>query len=229
LSLDTYLAQFPTIPNIALESYIRGLIESDQTKQIRFFRQAEREYPNYAKAIFQLGKLYHQQKDYATSTLWLQKLFRSNEGSLEAHFLMGLNYFYLNNYDKSVEEFQRLSGIVPLGQIVSNLGIALSLKGSNQSAVAALQQAVEIEPSEPDYSFNLAYHYWRTGNFSAAIKALDEVNESIGSDGEAQYLLFKSFQALGKAEESSVAWEEARRFTPKVENPQICAIEIVPQ
>ena len=52
-----------------------------------------------------------------------------NEGYLEAHFLVGLNYFYLKNYDKSVEEFQRLSGIVPLGQVVSNLGIALSLQG----------------------------------------------------------------------------------------------------
>jgi tetratricopeptide (TPR) repeat protein/TolB-like protein len=216
LSLETYLAQFPVIPNIALESYIRGLIESDQTKQIRFFRQAEREFPNYAKAILQLGKHYHQQKDYATSNLWLQKLFRSNEGYLEAHFLVGLNYFYLKNYDKSVEEFQRLSGIVPLGEVLSNLGIAQSLKGSNQSAIAALQRAVELEPSEPDYSFNLAYHYWRTGNFSAAVKTLDEVNEFLGSDGEAQYLLFKCFQALGKAEESTVAWEEAQRFNPKV-------------
>ncbi len=218
LSLEAYLAQFPTIPNIALESYIRGVIDSDQIKQLRFFRQAEREYPNYAKAILQLGKLYYQQKDYATSNLWLQKLFRLNEGYLEAHFLVGLNYFYLKSYDKSVEEFQRLSGIVPLGQVVSNLGISLSLQGSNQRAAAALQKAVEMEPSEPDYSFNLAYYYWRTGNFSAAIKTLDEVNEFIGSDGEAQYLLFKCFQALGNAEESAVAWEEARRLNPKVES-----------
>ncbi len=217
LSRETYLAQFPTIPNIALESYIRGLIDSDQIKQLRFFRQAEREYPNYAKAILQLGKLYYVQKDYATSNLWFQKLFRLNESYLEAHFLVGLNYFYLKNYDKSVEEFQRLSGIVPMGQVISNLGITLSLQGSNQSAAAALQRAVQIEPSEPDYSFNLAYYHWRTGNFSAAIKTLDEVNEFIGSDGEAQYLLFKCFQALGKAEESAVAWDEARRFNPKVE------------
>ena len=217
LSLETYLAQFPAIPNLALESYIRGLIESDQIKQIRLYRQAEREYSSYEKPIFQLGKLYYQQKDYATSNLWLQKLLRLREGYLEAHFLVGLNYFYLKNYDKSVEEFQRLSKTMPLGEVVSNLGIGLSLMGSKEGAGAALQRAVVIDPTEPDYSFNLAYHYWRAGNFSAAIKRLDEVSQLNGSDGEAYYLLFKCFQALGKTDESAAAWDEARHWNPKVE------------
>ncbi|MFN8007614.1 MAG: tetratricopeptide repeat protein [Terriglobia bacterium] len=217
-SLDAFLARFPAIPNVALESYIRGLMESDQIKQIRFFRQADREYPNYAKAILQLGKVYYQQKDYATSNLWLQKLFRSNEGYLEAHFLVGLNYLYLKDYDKASEEFQRLSRILPLGPVETNLGIALSLKGSNPVAVTALQRAVETEPAEPDYSFNLAYHFWRTGNFKAAIQALDDAIEFIGEDGEAHYLLYKCLQSSGNNDEAIVAWEEAKRLSPKVEN-----------
>src|SRR3990172_9400173 len=109
LSLETYLAQFPALPNIALENYVRGLIESSQSRQIRLYRQAEREYPNYTKPIFQLGKIYHQQKDYSTSNLWLQKLVKLNDSYLEAHFLEGLNYLYLKNYDRAAEEFLRFS------------------------------------------------------------------------------------------------------------------------
>ena len=56
LSLNAFLEKFPVIPNVALENYVRGLIESDRAKQIRFFRQADKEYPNYSKAIYQARK-----------------------------------------------------------------------------------------------------------------------------------------------------------------------------
>ncbi len=217
LSLNAFLEKFSVIPNVALENYVRGLIELDRAKQIRYFRQADKEYANYTKAIYQLGKLYHQEKDYPTSTLWLQRLLKLEADIPEASFLIGLNYLHLKNYDKAAAEFERLSRVIPASEIYTNLAIALSLKGSKEAATEAFQKAVAGDPSEADYEFNLAYHRWKGGDFAGALKGLTQFTERNDSDAEVQYLLSKCYRAIGKMEESSAALAHAQELNPKIE------------
>jgi tetratricopeptide (TPR) repeat protein/TolB-like protein len=217
LNLDSFVARFPAIPNLALENYIRGLIESDRAQQIQFFRQADKAYPNYPEAVFQLGRTYYQQKDYATSSLWLQKLTKLYKNFSQASFLLGLNYLHLMNYDKAIAEFQQLSQTLPLNEVYNNLGIALSLRGLDDRATASFQRAVEGDASETDYTFNQAYHFWKTGNFAGAIKSLRQVLLRHEQDGEAQYLLYKCLQTVGKPEEAEAAWVLAKQLSPRVE------------
>ena len=215
LSLNAFLERFPVIPNVALENYVRGLIESDRAKQIRFFRQADKEYANYSKAIYQVGRLYHQERDYPTSTLWLQRLLKLEGDMPEASFLIGLNHLYLKNYDKAASEFDRLSRIIPASEIYTNLAIALSLNGSKEAAGEAFEKAVAGDPSEADYDFNLAYHQWKTGDFAGALKNLSTFTERNDSDAEVQYLLAKCYRAIGKVEESIAALAFAKNSTQK--------------
>ena len=216
LSLNAFLEKFPAIPNVAFENYVRGLIESDHAKQIHFFRQADKEHPNYSKAIYQLGRLYHQEKDYPTSTLWLQRLLKLEGDMPEANFLIGLNYLYLKNYDKAASEFDRLSQVIPAGEIYTNLGITLSLKGLKEPAREAFSRAIAVDPTETDYAFNLAYHQWKTGDFAGALKNLTAFVERNESDAEIQYLLSKCYRALGKVDESASALARAQELNPKI-------------
>jgi predicted Zn-dependent protease len=218
LSLNAFLERFPVIPNVALENYVRGLIESDRAKQIRFFRQADKEHANYSKAIYQVGRLYHQERDYPTSTLWLQRLLKLEGDMPEASFLIGLNHLYLKNYDKAASEFDRLSRVIPASEIYTNLAIALSLNGSKEAAEEAFQKAVAGDPSEADYDFNLAYHRWKTGDFAGALKNLSRFAERNDSDAEVQYLLAKCYRAIGKVEESDSALAFAKELNPKIES-----------
>jgi tetratricopeptide (TPR) repeat protein len=217
LTLDSFLKQFPAIPNIALESYVRGLMETDRNTQIRFFRKADKAYPNYPDAIFELGRSFYQLKDYATSVLWLQRLTRVNKNTSAARFLLGLDYLYLRNYDKALNELQQLSETLPLNEVYCNLGIALSFRGIPDKAGAAFQKALEGDPSDGDFRFNLAYHLWRSGNFAEAATALQSLVEQIGQDGEAYYLLYKCEQALGKTNEATKAYAQAKELAPRVE------------
>ena len=217
LSLNAFLEKFPLIPNVALENYVRGLIESDRAKQIRFFRQADKEYPNYSKAIYQLGRLYHQERDYPTSTLWLQRLLKLEGDMPEASFLIGLNHLYLKNFDKAASEFDRLSRAIPSSKMYTNLAIALSLKGAKEAAREGFEKAIAGDPSEADYDFNLAYHQWKTGDFSGALKNLTAFTERNDSDAEVQYLLSKCYRAIGRLEESTAALALAQELNPKIE------------
>lgn len=216
LSLNEFLGKFPVIPNVALENYIRGLIESDRAKQIRFFRQADKEYANYSKAIYQVGRLYHQERDYPTSTLWLQRLLKLEGDMPEASFLIGLNHLHLKNYDKAAGEFERLSRFIPASEIYTNLAIASSLKGSKEIASEAFEKAISGDPSQADYDFNLAYHRWKTGDFAGALKNLEALVERNDADAEVQYLLAKCYRAVGKTEESASALALAQELDPKI-------------
>lgn len=218
LTREAFVARFPAIPNIALENYVRGLLEAERSKQIRFFRQADKAYPNFIKAIFQLGKIYHQEKDYSTSSLWLQRVIRLDKGSSEARFLLGLNYLFQKNYERATLELQQLVQVVPLSEVYSNLAVALSLQGINEDATSAFHKALEGDPSGNDYLFNQAYHFWRTGNFVSAAKALKEVLSRDEEDAEAHYLLYKCLQAIGRTTEADASWSLARQLNPKFES-----------
>jgi tetratricopeptide (TPR) repeat protein len=217
LNLNTFLEKFRVIPNVAVENYVRGLIESDRAKQIRFFRQADKEQANYSKPIYQLGRIYHQERDYATSTLWLQRLLKLEGDLPEVSFLIGLNYLYLKNYDKAAAEFDELSRIIPASAIYTNLAIALSLKGAQQAASAVFEKAIAGDPSEADYDFNLAYHRWKIGDFAGALKNLAVFRERNDADAEVQYLLSKCYRAMGRIEESDAALALAQELNPKIE------------
>ena len=217
LSREAFVSRFSVIPNIALENYVRGLLESDRSKQLHFFRQADRAYPNFDKAIFQLGKIYHQEKDYPTSSLWLQRLIRVNKDSSEARFLLGLNHLFLKNYEKATLEFQELARVVPLSEVYSNLAVALSLQGMTAEATSAFQKALEGDPSGTDYLFNRAYHYWKAGNFAGAVRDLSELLNRDTEDSEAHYLLYKCLQALGKTSEANASWSVAKQLDSRFE------------
>jgi len=218
LTREAFVSRFRAIPNIALENYVRGLLETERSKQIRFFRQADKAYPNFIKAIFQLGKIYHQEKDYSTSSLWLQRVIKLDKDSSEARFLLGLNYLFLRNYERATLELQQLAKDVPLSEVYSNLAIALSLQGINEDANIAFNKALEGDPSGNDYLFNQAYHFWKTGNFASAAKDLKEVLSRDEEDAEAHYLLYKCLQAIGRTTEADASWSSARQLNPKFES-----------
>jgi tetratricopeptide (TPR) repeat protein len=217
VSQEVFLKRFPVIPLEALENYIRGLMESDTTKQIRYFREADKDYPNYPEPIFQLGKIYYEQKDYSTSCLWLQRLTRMNRNIPAASFFLGLDYLNLGNYEKAMAEFQQLSQVLPLNAVYTNLGIALSYQGLNDKATKAFQLALEGDPSGVDFYFNLAYHLWKLGDFSKAAQNLKALTQKTDQDGQAYYLLYKCQQTLGRVAEAEAAWALARQLKPEVE------------
>jgi hypothetical protein len=99
LSLNAFLEKFPVIPNVALENYIRGLIESDRAKQIRYFRQAARR-PNYSRLFIKLeGSI---TRNATTPHRHLAAAYANSKDMPEANFLIGLNHLHLKNYDKAV-------------------------------------------------------------------------------------------------------------------------------
>ncbi|HYE76266.1 MAG TPA: tetratricopeptide repeat protein, partial [Blastocatellia bacterium] len=75
-----------------------------------------------------------------------------------------------------------------------------------------LQRALASNSQDTTLRFNYGYGLWRNKNYAEAIPHLMAVVAANVKDGEAQYLLAKSFAALGKTAEASQADQEARKY-----------------
>jgi tetratricopeptide (TPR) repeat protein/TolB-like protein len=204
----------PPVPSSAFENYIRGVLNQDLKKRIDQLQTAIRLHPQYESAMFELGRAYNLQRDFKNSNIWLQKVSSSNSLHRRAQFLMGLNYFYLNDYPHAVLAFEVLP---PNYDVLLNLGAALAQKGDTATALTAWKRAVEIDPLASDAFFNIGYLSLRKGDFDSAAKNLTESLKLRGRDSEALFLLGRTYERFGRIDDARRATAQAARRSQLVE------------
>jgi len=201
-------------PQSAFENYIRGVLSSDPMKQVSFLETAVRLDPEYTPAIFELGHVYHLERDFTNSNRWLDRVTRLGPGRLRAQFMMGLNYFYLRDYARSIPIFQQLPATY---DVLLNLGAAASQKGDSGAAIAAWKRAAETDPLKSDAFFNIGYSSLVKGDLESAVKALNESLNLRGHDSEALFLLGRAYERQGRLDESQKLIAQASRLSQRVE------------
>ena len=208
-----YTARPPT-PRSPFENYIRALLSQDLQKRIDLLQTAVRLYPQYGAALFQLGRAFHMQRDFAISNQWLQKLPVSTPERRQVLFLMGLNYFYLGEYERALGMFQQLPQIY---DVLLNLGAAASRKGDLTGAIALWNRAAGMDPLASDTFFNMGYLCYLKNDLVAAEKNLLESLKLSGRDSEALFLLGRTYEKQGRVEESRKFLTQSTRLSQRVE------------
>lgn len=189
---DAFRAAAPVIRLDAFENYVRGIMAATPQEKIRRFRQAIRFNPNYNQALLELGKAYYAEREYDQAISWLQRIPRGNSVAREASFFLGLAAYYKGDFAAAEAAFTFLASQLPLTEVYNNLAVAASRRGE-KTALAYFQKAVEADPNDPDYRFNLGVAYYRSGDFTLASKHLREAVNLRPSDSEAKSLL-ETFQ-----------------------------------
>ena len=212
---EDFYKQFGEVPLSAFENYVRGRRAVDSKSQLQYFLKAERIDPNYSNAIFQIGRIYFLQKDYATSQLWLRRITKEERHFHEAAFYLGLDYYFMKNFEKASAAFSSILTDLPLNEVFNNLAAALSRMGASTQVVRNYQKAIEGDPGEADFYFNLGYHFWKSGDQAPAARYLRESLQLNPQDAEAAYLLANSLETLKQADESSHYFRLASRLNPK--------------
>jgi len=184
----------------AFENYVRGLIATNRADQIRYLRTALRLDTQFTMPAFELGLIYFKDRDYPTSALWLSKLRRSDDDYLEANYFLGLAYLYQEQYERAADVLRVVVQQLPLNEVYNNLGIAL-LRQNKPGATAYFEKAIQSNPSDPDYRFNLGYALWKRDSCSGAIPHLRKaVQENSRPEWRAIYI-----QCLKKTAQSDEA------------------------
>jgi len=187
-SRNQFVNAFPAVRLDAFENHIRGMLASEPQEKIRRLREALRQSPNYAPAILALGKEQYGSREYQAAMATLARMPRHEPMAREANFYLGLSAFYAGEYSRAQQAFEAVAASLPLTEVVNNLGVVAGRRG-DQSAIAQFRKAVEADPADADYRFNLAVALQRAGEVEAAEEQLKEAVKLDPSDAEAKTVL----------------------------------------
>lgn len=189
MTRDQFLKASPPIRLDAFENYIRGILATGYQQKIHYFHNAVKLNPNYTLAMLQLGKAYFDNHEYETASGWLSRVPKTDPAAGEAAFLLGMSEFYRGNFDKAFAAFDYLLSRLPLTEVDNNLGVVEARRGHRAAAVEYFAKAVNADPKDADYRFNLAVALFKNGDAAAAGRQLKEQLQQRPSDGEAKALL----------------------------------------
>ncbi|MFN7936171.1 MAG: tetratricopeptide repeat protein [Bryobacteraceae bacterium] len=193
---DEFRRMRPAVRVDAMEYYIRGLLAGNDEQKHRFFTQAARLDPGFAAPCFELGKMQWTAENYREAADWLQKVPNRDSHYREAMFFAGISRFYLGEYAAAQSAFETIVREVPLNEVHNNLGAAQSRRNLADAA-QSFERALEGDPNDPEYLFNVGYTYWKRGDFDRAADHLRRLLQRDPDDQEATALLGRCLQKSG--------------------------------
>jgi tetratricopeptide (TPR) repeat protein len=179
----TFLAASSPVPLPAFENYIRGTNATTPAERLQRLQAAVAATPNYSAALLALGKEQYAQRDFDHAAQTLAKVPQTDRLALEAGFYLGLARFTLGNYAGAQQAFAFVASRLPLSEVVNDEAVAEARQGMD--GLAGFQRAEAIDPSEEDYRYNLAIAFFRRGDTSGALLALDSALKLKPTDNEA--------------------------------------------
>jgi len=185
---QAFVAAAPPIRLDAFENYIRGITATTSEGQIQHFREAVHLSPDYPEALLQLGKAYYRGRLYEQAVSALARVPEDNPLALEANFYSGLAAYYQGDFPRAESAFHFVAARLPLAEVYNNLGV-VSSRGDKKNAAEYFQKAIDADPNDPDYHFNLAIELYRAGDAAGASRQLRDTLSSRPSDAAAKSLL----------------------------------------
>jgi tetratricopeptide (TPR) repeat protein len=202
---EKYIASVVPIRLDALENYVRGTLATTAEEKIQCYRDATRLNPDYAQAWLALGKAYYAQHAYEPAIAALSQVQQSSAQSgvaspsasgaiaREANFYLGLAAYAHGDFAKAETAFHFVAARLPLAEVYNNLGVIAQRRGQKR-ATEYFQRAIQDDPSDPDYHFNLAVTLAQAGDRAGAARELRATLDHRPGDSDAK-LLLDSFAA----------------------------------
>jgi tetratricopeptide (TPR) repeat protein len=195
----------------AFEHYIRGLLASDDDARLRELREAARLEPEWPDAAFAIGQAYFSRRDCDSALPWLAHVPAANSRATEATFRIGVCRLLLNQPEKAEEVFLSLQDRLKkafvagaeLPEILNNLALAQARRGDTTAAASSLLRALDLDPDEDDYPFNLGLMYLRGNDTTTAAKYFREASDREPENPEDRALLIYALEKAGNKSEAN--------------------------
>ena len=168
---QAYVGTAPPIRLDAFEHYVRGITAPTAEAQIQDFREAVRLNPAYPEALLQLGKACYREKQYDQAVSWLARIPQDSSLAREANFYLGVAAYSLGDSARAESAFRFVEARLPLAEVYNNLGV-VAARGDRRAAADFFQKAIDADPNDPDYHFNLAIELHRAGDLVGASRQL---------------------------------------------------------
>jgi tetratricopeptide (TPR) repeat protein len=183
---ETFVAVGAGVPLDALQQYIQGITEPDQQERLRKLKETVKLKPDFGLAWMALGREDYAAQQYEDAAAAFAKVGQGEPDALEAGFYRGLSLLFSGDYAAAENAFASVARVLPLAEVLSNQGVALSRQGKD--GVPLYRAAVAADPNVADYHFNIAVSLKRRGDAPGALAELAQCLKLRPNDNEAQGL-----------------------------------------
>ena len=224
-SVSAFAAQAPSVSSAAFQTYVRGVIDSNDDARLKNLRDAARLEPQWDAPAFALGESYFARRNCEAALPWLTKVPPASPNGILAGFEAGVCQLLHGDSAKAETAFSTLLNGQPplpgpLPEAQSNLGVALARDGKFADALAAFQQATTGDEQEPDYWVNLGLLQLRSQKPDAAVAPLRRALELQPADAEARTLLALALDQSGHGEEAQAERVTLSRSSARIVLPR---------
>jgi tetratricopeptide (TPR) repeat protein len=200
-----------------------------------YFRQAVKDDPSSAEALYGLGSAYLQQQKKTEARESFQRVLQMHAyypGTLpNAWNNLGILEAREGKIDLAIPYFQRALQIDPEHVIaLQNLGSAYRQKKDWPEAKRVLERALELNPDDPEANYSLGMVYAQQNDTDHAYEYLQKALASRPAYPEALNNLGILYLRTGRPEEAKHSFEESIRVAPAYDQAylnlaRLCAIE----
>jgi tetratricopeptide (TPR) repeat protein len=134
--------------------------------------------------------------NYRVAVGWLERISPEQDHYWDAQFYLGLARYQIADFPRALDAFRQLAARHPLPEVVNNVG-AVELALDLPEAYNHFKAALDKDPADPDYHFNVAYALWRKGEFDAAAAGFRAVLDRVSDDQDAILLLGRCLKKSG--------------------------------
>jgi eukaryotic-like serine/threonine-protein kinase len=190
----------------------------DLDAAIAAYRRALEIDPNHAPGHHNLGNALAGKADWSGSIKAFREAIRLNPKFALSHFNLGMSLRASGDPDGAIEPFKAAVALNP-NRVQYNGALAWVLltcrdvkRRDPERALALARRAVELAPKLPVAQKTLGIAHYRTGDFKAAVAALEESVKLGDTDAAAHLFLAMSHHKLGNPGEARKAYDRAVRW-----------------
>jgi tetratricopeptide (TPR) repeat protein len=207
-----------TVPFEALRAYAEGLAAPDPAARLKLLNRALALHPGYDDARITLGRTQLEAREWAAALETFARVDASSPYSRHARFLRGVALLQLGRYREAADLCGALVREEVTAGVLSNQAAALlRLKSTTPRASAVFRQAVDLEPSSTDLSFNLGWALLVEGDGDASAFWLKDVVEDEPRDNQARLLLTWALRKAGRDAQAEEEWRALSLATSSYE------------
>jgi tetratricopeptide (TPR) repeat protein len=213
---SAYQLGISQINSLNAEQYFEKCISS--LRQAMIDKKSE----NDGRLYYVLGKAYsYKGENYADSTIkYLEKARELSEGTADIPEYLGMAYFAVGDYRKSVAAFSEALGTSaegPSGPLLLFIARAYLALGEFDNARPYLQRCIEVSPDFRivlEARLLLAEALKMKGDIDGAVKQLQDINAETGDNAEAHYQLGELYNSRGDITRARFEWRAAFKADP---------------
>jgi tetratricopeptide (TPR) repeat protein len=193
---DEFLQSRKPVRLDALENYVRGLIASNPELKHRYFTAAIRLDPKLSRVHFRIAVMHYDKQEYKLAMEEFAKVEPANSHYREGLFLTGICKFHTSDFAGAQASFEQVAKDVPLSEVLNNLGVAQARRNLPE-AVDTLRSALEGDPSDATYQFNVGLALWKRSEFDKAAEHFQVAVDRDPSDAESKAMLLRCQKRTG--------------------------------